>query len=143
MEIFKLNLNLTEVLFIQRRSYLSWEVLNAHEIEIDPIDKKLDIKGVLGISIDEDTKFSMAKKQRHRSEKSVFVRVLKIKEIHFDVEVLDPAINEYIALSSTTSDQELQVVYLGQKVKISWDIKMLGKLLESGLGNLPLWILRV
>ena len=69
---------------------------------------------------------------------SVFVRVLKIKEIHFDVEVLDPVIQEYITINSSSTDEERYAVYRGQKVKISWNIKMLGKLLESRLGNLPL-----
>jgi len=127
------------IVYPKEEIILRWEVLNAHEVEIDPIDKKLDIKGVLGISIEEDTKFTLVAKNKGTvQKKSVFVRVLKIKEIHFDVEVLDPVINEYISLNSSAIDQERYAVYLGQKVKISWNIKMLGKLLESRLGNLPL-----
>jgi hypothetical protein len=118
---------------------LSWEVLNAHEVNIQPLDKKFENKGVQNISVEEDTKFTLiAKNKGNIQKKSVFVRVLKIKEIHFDVEVLDPVIEEYITISSSSLDEERYAVYLGQKVKISWDIKMLGKLLESSLGNLPI-----
>ena len=118
---------------------LSWEVLNAHEVQIEPLDKKFESKGVQNILIDEDTKFTLtAKNKGNIQKKTVFVRVLKIKEIHFDVEVLDPIIKEYIAINSSSIEDERYAVYLGQRVKISWNIKMIGKLIESKLGNLPL-----
>lgn len=118
---------------------LKWEVFNAHEVEINPLNRKFDAKGVEEVLVEEDTKFTLTAKNKGTiQKKSVFVRVLKIKEIHFDVEVLDPVIQEYIAISSSSTEEERYAVYLGQKVKISWNIKMLGKLLESRMGNLPL-----
>lgn len=127
------------IIYPKEEVTLSWEVFNAHEVEIEPLDKKLDTKGVQDVLVEEDTKFTLTAKNKGTvQKKSVFVRVLKIKEIHFDVEVLDPVIQEYITINSSSTDEERYAVYLGQKVKISWNIKMLGKLLESRLGNLPL-----
>ena len=113
------------IIYPKEEIVLSWEVLNAHEVQI--------------ILIDEDTKFTLtAKNKGNIQKKTVFVRVLKIKEIHFDIEVLDPVINEYITINSSSIEEERYAVYLGQKVKISWNIKMIGKLIELKLGNLPL-----
>lgn len=127
------------IIYSKEEVVLSWEVLNAHEVEIEPIDKILETKGVQNVLIDEDTKFTLtARNKGNVQKKSVFIRVLKIKEIHFDVEVLDPVIEKYITLSSSSTEEERFAVYLGQKVKISWNIKMLGKMLEHSLGNLPL-----
>ncbi|MAJ50756.1 MAG: hypothetical protein CMB82_03965 [Flammeovirgaceae bacterium] len=127
------------IIYPKEEIELSWEVLNAHEVQIEPLDKKFESKGVQNILIDEDTKFTLtAKNKGNIQKKTVFVRVLKIKEIHFDIEVLDPVINEYITINSSSIEDERYAVYLGQKVKISWNIKMIGKLIESKLGNLPL-----
>ena len=127
------------IIYPKEEIVLSWEVLNAHEVQIEPLDKKFESKGVQNILIDEDTKFTLtAKNKGNIQKKTVFIRVLKIKEIHFDIEVLDPVINEYITINSSSTEDERYAVYLGQKVKISWNIKMIGKLIESKLGNLPL-----
>ena len=127
------------IIYPREKIILRWNVLNAHEVEIEPLKEKFDLSGVHTISIEEDTKFTLiAKNKGNIHKKSVFIRVLKIKEINFDVEVFDPVIEEYIAINSSSSDQESYAVYLGQKVKISWNIKMLGKLLESSIGSLPL-----
>ena len=127
------------IIYPKEEIELSWEVLNAHEVQIEPLDKKFESKGVQNILIDEDTKFTLtAKNKGNIQKKTVFVRVLKIKEIHFDIEVLDPIIKEYIAINSSSIEDERYAVYLGQRVKISWNIKMIGKLIESKLGNLPL-----
>ena len=127
------------IIYPKEEIVLSWEVLNAHEVQIEPFDKKFESKGVQNILIDEDTKFTLtAKNKGNIQKKTVFVRVLKIKEIHFDIEVLDPVINEYITINSSSIEEERYAVYLGQKVKISWNIKMIGKLIELKLGNLPL-----
>ena len=127
------------IIYPKEEIALSWEVLNAHEVRIEPLDEKFDTKGVKNILIEEDTKFTLiAKNKGNIQKKTVFVRVLKIKEIHFDIEVLDPIIKEYIVINSSSIQDERYAVYLGQKVKISWNIKMIGKLIESKLGNLPL-----
>jgi len=127
------------IIYPKEEIELSWEVLNAHEVQIEPLDKKFESKGVQNILIDEDTKFILtAKNKGNIQKKTVFVRVLKIKEIHFDIEVLDPIVKEYITINSSSIEDERYAVYLGQRVKISWNIKMIGKLIESKLGNLPL-----
>ena len=127
------------IIYPKEEVLLSWEVINAHEIEIEPQKKKLEAKGFENILIEEDTKFTLvAKNKGNIQKKSVFIRVLKIKEIYINIEGFDPLIKEYISINSSSTDEEKYAVYLGQKVKISWDIKMLGKLLESRLGNLPL-----
>jgi len=130
----------SSIIYPKEEIELSWEVLNAHEVQIEPLDKNLESKGIKRILIEEDTKFTLiAKNKNNIQKKTVFVRVLKIKEIHFDIEVLDPIIKEYIAINSSSINDERYAVYLGQKVKISWNIKMIGKLIESNLGNLPLF----
>ena len=118
---------------------LSWEVKNAHEIQIEPFDEKFEEKGIKHLSINKDTKFTLvAKNKGVVQKKSVYVRVLKRKEITFEVEVFDPILKEYIAIQTTNENTNDYAVYSGQMVKLSWNIKMLGKLLEANLGNLPL-----
>jgi hypothetical protein len=119
--------------------FLKWEVKNAHEVEIEPLEEKLAESGTKAVRIDENIKFTLvAKNKGGVQKKSVFVRVLKIKEITFGTEVFDPVLKEYIPILPINAESYDYAVYIGQKVKISWDIKMLGKLLESKLGNLPM-----
>ena len=118
---------------------LKWDVKNAHEVEIEPLEEKVAESGSKGILVENDMKFTLvAKNKGGVQKKSVFVRVLKIKEIAFDAEVFDPVLKEFIAIQPINNESFDYAVYWGQKVKISWNIKMLGKLLESNLGNLPL-----
>lgn len=118
---------------------LNWEVQNAHEIQIEPLNDKFDEKGVKSLTINKDTKFTLvAKNKGVIQKKSLYVRVLKRKEINFNIEVFDPIVKEYIALQTSNDNSNDYAVYSGQKVKLSWNIKMLGKLLEAKLGNLPL-----
>lgn len=118
---------------------LKWDVKNAHEVEIEPLEEKVTESGTKVIPIEENIKFTLvAKNKGGVQKKSVFVRVLRIKEIAFDAEVFDPVLKEYIPIKPISKESYDYAVYWGQKVKISWNIKMLGKLLESKLGNLPL-----
>jgi len=127
------------IIYPREEVVLRWDVLNAHEVEIEPLNEKFDLSGVHTISIEEDTKFTLiAKNKGNIHKKSVFIRVLKIKEITFGTEVFDPVLKEYIPILPINAESYDYAVYIGQKVKISWDIKMLGKLLESKLGNLPM-----
>ena len=41
------------IIYPKEEIVLSWEVLNAHEVQIEPLDKKLDTKGVKNILIEE------------------------------------------------------------------------------------------
>ena len=119
--------------------HLKWDVKNAHEVEIEPLEEKVADSGTKKITIEENIKFTLvAKNKGGVQKKSVFVRVIKIKEIAFDAEVFDPVLKAYISIEPINKESFDYAVYWGQKVKISWDIKMLGKLLESKLGNLPL-----
>ena len=78
------------IIYPREEVVLRWDVLNAHEVEIEPLNEKFDLSGVHTISIEEDTKFTLiAKNKGNIHKKSIFIRVLKIKEIHFDVEVFD------------------------------------------------------
>ena len=118
---------------------LKWDVKNAHEVELEPLEAKVAESGTKYISIEDDIKFTLvAKNKGGIQKKSVFVRVLRIKEIAFDAEVFDPILQEYIPIHPINEESFDYAVYFGQKVKISWNIKMLGKLLELKLGNLPL-----
>jgi len=127
------------IIYPNEEVVLSWDVQNAHEIEIEPLKEKINERGTKNITIEEDTKFTLiAKNKGNIQKKSVFVRVLKIKEIAFDIEVFDPLIKQCITIKPSSNKSGSYAVYFGQKVKISWDIKMLGKLLEAQLGNLPL-----
>ena len=127
------------IIYPNEEVFLEWNVKNAHQIEIEPLQDKLDFSGKKSFLLKEDTKFTLvAKNNGSLQKKSIFIRVLKAKEIEFDVEVYDPLIKEYILLKPISAGQGNYAVYLGQKVKISWNIKMMGKLIESNLGNLPL-----
>ena len=67
---------------------LNWEVQNAHEIQIEPLNDKFEEKGVKSLTINKDTKFTLvAKNKGVIQKKSLYVRVLKRKEINFNIEV--------------------------------------------------------
>ncbi len=118
---------------------LKWETKNAHEIVIYPNGWVVDSQGVKSFSIAEDTKFTLEAKNKDKSaRKSLFVRVIKESEIDFGVEVYDPVIKDYIVIQAASTDESLFAAYLNQKIKLTWNITMIGKLTESQLGKLPL-----
>ena len=128
------------IIYPKDKVLISWDVKNAHEVEIDPIIKVVESSGQKWLILEEDTKFTLsANNKGNVQKKSLFIRVLKIKEIEFDVEVFDPILKEYISINSVPENQGNYAVFIGQLVKISWNIKMIGKLIEPRLGNLPLF----
>ena len=60
------------------------------------------------------------------------------KEIDFVISAFDSIIKEFVQLSPSSFNQSNYAVYFGQKIRIQWDIGMIGKLTEANLGNLPL-----
>ena len=118
---------------------LNWDIKNAYEISINPIIGKVKTKGTNSLIIKKDTKFMLlAKNKDNTVKKSVFVRVIKEKEIGFTLEVYDQILNDYITIRASSYDSGLYAAYFNQKIKISWNISMIGKLIESKIGNLPL-----
>ncbi len=118
---------------------LNWEIKNAHEIVIHPAQWDVEPQGVKTIQITEDTKFTVEGKNKDKSSrKSLFVRVIKENDIEIDVDVFDPIIKNFIAIKSTSIEEGLYAVYFNQKIKLSWNIAMIGKFSESQLGKLPL-----
>ena len=52
---------------------LNWEVQNAHEIQIEPLNDKFDEKGVKSLTINKDTKFTLVAKNKGVIQKKKFV----------------------------------------------------------------------
>lgn len=118
---------------------LKWETKNAHEIVIHPDQWSVSPQGVKTIQITEDTKFTIEGKNKDRSSrKSLFVRVIKENDIDIDVDVFDPIIKDFIAIRPASNGEGLYAAYLNQKIKLTWNIPMIGKFSESKLGKLPL-----
>ena len=96
-------------------------------------------QGVKTIQISEDTKFTIEGKNKDQSSrKSVFVRVIKENEIDIDVDVFDPIIKDFITIRPASNGECQYAAYFNQKIKLTWNISMIGKFSESKLGKLPL-----
>ena len=127
------------IVFSNYTIILDWNIKNAHEISINPILDKVEPKGTNSLLIKKDTKFTLqAKNKDNTVKKSIFVRVIKEKEIGFTLEVYDQILKDYITIRASSYDSGLFAAYFNQKIRISWDIPMIGKLIESKIGNLPL-----
>lgn len=118
---------------------LNWDVKNAHEISIEPDVGNVENKGASAVKIKQDIKFILKAKNKDNSvRKSLFIRVIKEKEIDFTVEVYDPILKEFMEIQSSSFDKGLYAAFYSQKIKILWNIPMIGKLIESKIGNLSL-----
>lgn len=127
------------IVFSRETITLSWQTKNAHEVVIHPAEWSLSTQGIKIIQITEDTKFTIeAKNKDQASRKSIFVRVIKENDIDIDVDVYDPIIKEFIAIQPTSNGEGLYAAYLNQKIKLNWNIPMIGKFSESQMGKLPL-----
>ena len=76
--------------------------------------------------------------QKEEGTESNVGEIIEEKEIEFYVSVFDPVVNEEIPLNSSSINKGTYAVYFDQEVKISWSINMIGKLVETKIGNLPL-----
>lgn len=127
------------IVFLRESITLKWEIKNAHEIIIHPSEWSVEPEGAKTIQITEDTKFTIEGKNKdHSSRKSIFVRVIKENDIDVDVDVFDPIIKDFIAIQPASIEEGLYAAYLNQKIKLTWNIPMIGKFSESKLGKLPL-----
>ena len=54
------------------------------------------------------------------------------------MDVYDPILKDFIAIQPTLTEQGLFAAYLNQRIKLTWNIPIMGKLSESNLGKLPL-----
>ena len=127
------------IVFAQEYITLKWETKNTHEIIIYPHGWEVEAQGFKTIKINEDTKFTLEGKNKDKSlRKSVFVRVLKENEIDFNVDVYDSILKDFIAIEPTLTEQGLYAAFLNQRIKLTWNIPMIGKLSESKLGKLTL-----
>ena len=72
------------------------------------------------------------------SRKSIFVKVIKENDIDINVDVFDPIIRDFIEIETASNEEGLYAAYLNQKIKLSWNIPVIGKFSESLLGKLPL-----
>lgn len=127
------------IVFSQESVTLKWETKNAHQIIIYPQGWEVEAQGTKTIKINEDTKFTLEGKNKDNSlRKTVFVRAIKENDIDFDVDVYDPILKDFIAIEPTLTEQELYAAYLNQRIRLTWNIPMIGKLSESKLGKLPL-----
>ncbi len=127
------------IVFVNEEVQLSWKTRNAHEIKITPLLGQVASVGKEVIKIEESKKFTIeAINKDFQAKKSLLVRVIEEKEIEFYVSVFDPVVNEEIPLNSSSINKGTYAVYFDQEVKISWSINMIGKLVETKIGNLPL-----
>lgn len=127
------------IVFSKETITLEWETKNAHEVVIYPAEWSVSTQGVKTFQITEDTKFTIEGKNKDQSSrKSLFVRVIKENDIDIEVDVFDPIIKEFIAIQPASTGEGLYAAYLNQKIKLNWNIPMIGKFSESQMGKLPL-----
>ncbi len=127
------------IIYSNQDVVLNWDTKNAHEIEIQPEIGMVSASGSKRIKIKSNTQFKItAKNKDHSLKKSLFIRVIENKEIGFVIAAFDSIIKEYVQLSPSSFNESNYAVYFGQKIRIQWDIGMMGKLTEANLGNLPL-----
>jgi len=127
------------IVFVNDEVQLSWKIINAHETKITPLLGEVEANGKKTLRIIDTTKFTIeAINKDFQAKKTLLVRVIEEKEIDFYVSVFDPIIKEEISLNSSSITKGAYAIYFDQEVKISWSINMMGKLVETKIGNLPL-----
>ena len=127
------------IVYSKENINLKWKIKNAHEILIYPAKWNVESQGTRSTRIKDDTKFTIeAKNKDHFSRKSIFVRVIKENDIDINVDVFDPIIRDFIEIETASNEEGLYAAYLNQKIKLSWNISIIGKFSESQLGKLPL-----
>lgn len=130
------------ILYKNQTYVLAWDVKNAHEISIDSIGEDLSAKDSIELLGTEDIKYTLVAKNKDTiSKKSVFVKVIKDTELKFYSEGYDEILKDFVSLNpiaNTDIYSENFAVYRGQKIKISWSINVIGKLIETNIGNMPL-----
>lgn len=118
---------------------LNWTVKNAYHACIEPTIGDIPLLGSTEIQVKSDQSFElMATNKETVIKKKIFIRVLETKNIDFEIRVLDPILDDFLKIEPSSINDGNYGVYLNQKVKISWDINMIGKLHEDSLGYLPL-----
>ena len=118
---------------------LSWNIKNAYHVSITPFVGDVALIGSAIVNLKNDQKFVIKALNKETSiSKIIFIKVLENKEICFNVCVFDTTLDQYIKIDSSTLNKGHYGVHYGQTVKVSWEIKMIGKLHENSLGVLPL-----
>ena len=117
----------------------NWNVENAHHVSIEPMIGDVSLLGCKVLNLKKDQRFLLTAINKEFSiSKILFIKVFENKDIEFNVSVLDPVAHQYIKIESSYLNKDNYGVYLGQTIKISWKINMIGKLHENTIGNLPL-----
>ncbi|GGE16801.1 hypothetical protein [Psychroflexus salis] len=117
---------------------LNWKVSNAHSVIINPNLGEVLSQGEHLLKINENTMFELiAKNNNSIIKRNIFVRVIKDSFVTYTVEVLDPIINDYVALTYQNNKHNEIGVYNGQELKISWECNFKGELFERNWGLLP------
>jgi hypothetical protein len=118
---------------------LSWHIENAYHASIQPNIGNVSLSGSKIVQILKDQSYVLtATNKESVISKTVYIKVLDTKEIEFDITVFDPILNIPIKIDSSILNEGHYGVYFGQSVKISWDINMMGRLIEDSIGTLPL-----
>lgn len=118
---------------------LSWHIENAYHASIEPNIGDVSLSGSKIVRVLKDQSYVLtATNKESIISKVVFIKVFDTKEIEFDISVFDPILNIPIKIESSTLNDGHYGVYLGQLIKVSWDLNMMGKLSEDSIGNLPL-----
>jgi len=118
---------------------LNWNIENAYHVSIEPMIGDVPLIGSKVLKLEEDQRFLLTAINKESSiSKIVFIKVFENKDLEFNVSAFDPILNQYIEIESSSLNEGNYGVYLGQTIKISWEINMIGKLYENTIGNLPL-----
>lgn len=118
---------------------LNWTVKNAYHARIEPTIGDIPLIGSTEILVESDQSFELiATNKESVIKKKIFIRVLETKNIDFEISVLDPILEDFLNIEPSSNNDGNYGVYLNQRVNISWDINMIGKLHEGSLGYLPL-----
>ena len=117
----------------------NWNVVNAHHVSIEPIIGDVSSQGSKTLNLKKDQPFLLTAVNKEFSiSKLLFIKVFENKDIEFNIYVFDPILQEYIKIEPSSLNEDNYGVYLGQTIKISWEINMIGKLHENTIGKLPL-----
>jgi len=60
------------IIYPNEEVFLEWNVKNAHQIEIEPLQDKLDFSGKKSFLLKEDTKFTLVAKKQWESAKEKY-----------------------------------------------------------------------
>ena len=116
-----------------------WKVKNAHSIEISPDVGKVDSEGQLNMRLDSDSKISLIATNRDSEKRrSLFIRVEDEARLKYVVETFDSQLNDFVEIEPVEALDFHYAVFTGQLVRLSWEIRGNGKLIESNLGSLAL-----